>query len=1161
MDGIRNRSAARSVFLTLLACLLSIAMVPTFAVPAYAADPEVSGGSDITASGTYQIASDATGVITVGENLNVTLKGNGTDAISTPNSDLLIQVGDGSTLALESVFISNTTTTAIDVLGKVTINSVGKNIIDGSTDYASFAVIDVRAGDEVTFNGTDDGPFYLYKKAQGSGIGGPANTQSGKINFVGGNYFIKGTQTGAVIGNDSTDAPAGDITISGGRLYVEANARGAAIGGSSMGMPGKVKIAGGQVYIWCDWEGSAIGKGGRGEVGSGTLEVTGGTLKTIVGKNAGAIWGTSTTEPTVTSNVITAEKSNGAEEEVTLLTFDASAYEESGTITAAVDGTPFYTGDLYGYGFVPDTTYTPGNWPVDTSDTNLYFYVTKANHKITVGSDIYNYRWDTSTNSFVFTGTESTIWDGTVDVSWYNTTDTTFTLSTPAQLAGLAAIVAGSYNPGAVVVGNPEYIVDNVVDEGTVDEYHYGLDDFKGKTIRLAADLDMGGVYDEGTDTWSGPNYMPIGGQYCMDITDSTTKLSASFNGTFDGQGHTVSNIYSNRRTDFSFSYSQSIGLIGRLGVHDSDPVETRSSNCAVRNVAVDGYIYGGRSVGGIVGKFGKTDGGATVENCVNNANVVSTDAKGVGGIVGSSWNGGSISNCYNTGTIAGGSPAGGICGSNEITVKNCYNVGTITSSNGANYAMGIGSQNYPSSTFISCYWLAGASAGGGIYQSTVIDCAEKTADELKAPAMLDLLNADKAFVADTENINNGYPILAWQSDEVKSLQIATLSTIDRQLYTGSAIEPEFTVTYKGEALVKGDDYTVTYADNTEKGTATLTIEGIAPYIGVITRTFDIFKAEVNEIAGENRYATAAEEALTAYPDGSEGVIIATGVSFPDALSVAGLAGMLDYPILLTDPNKLSSETEAAIEQLDPTEIITVGGTSAVSASVQYNLGYLVGYKNLTRLSGSDRFETALAIYDFGKEADGWSDTAIVATGMGFADALSISSYAAASESPIFLTDASGNLTNAVKAEIIADTAEIDNAVVVGGTGVVSAATEAWLAEEAATADTTERLSGDTRYDTSYAIAKWAVDNGMTADNAGIATGRNYPDALAGGPMLAKTGSVLLLANEGNTQAFELLSENKGSVEVINFLGGVGAVTPAVRTAALDALGWPSSLL
>ena len=69
------------------------------------------------------------------------------------------------------------------------------------------------------------------------------------------------------------------------------------------------------------------------------------------------------------------------------------------------------------------------------------------------------------------------------------------------------------------------------------------------------------------------------------------------------------------------------------------------------------------------------------------------------------------------------------------------------------------------------------------------------------------------------------------------------VSTIAPQLYTGSAIEPAFTVTFNGEVLTAGTDYTFEFANNTEKGTAKLTIVFINEYAEHkdIERTFTIF--------------------------------------------------------------------------------------------------------------------------------------------------------------------------------------------------------------------------------------------------------------------------------------------------------------------------------
>lgn len=369
------------------------------------------------------------------------------------------------------------------------------------------------------------------------------------------------------------------------------------------------------------------------------------------------------------------------------------------------------------------------------------------------------------------------VWDGkTIDVSWYNAKDTTFDISTPSQLAGLAAIVNGLYNTDITdVIGDKSVIVDNKVtgaENGgglnmSTATYHYGADSFKGKTIRLTADLDMGGKYDAVTATWSGPNYMPIGGQYLMTPNDSTTKISSSFCGTFDGQGHTVYNIYCSRRcTTGSFGDGQAVGLIGRLGVHDNDPAELRPTNPAIRNVAVTGYIYANRSVGGIVGKIGKTtlasgDGstGGIIQNCANFATVSNTDAKGCGGIVGAGWNGGIIENCYNAGRIMSTytCPTGGISGSNEITLKNCYNVGIISAMKDS-YAMGIGTNN-GSATYktavLNCWYLEGSAPGGGYFNGgTPVNDGVLTAEKLKSADFAKTLG--DAFAADTNGVNGG---------------------------------------------------------------------------------------------------------------------------------------------------------------------------------------------------------------------------------------------------------------------------------------------------------------------------------------------------------------------------------------------------------------------
>ena len=363
---------------------------------------------------------------------------------------------------------------------------------------------------------------------------------------------------------------------------------------------------------------------------------------------------------------------------------------------------------------------------------------------------------------------KAAVWDGkSIDVSWYSTTASAFYINTPAQLAGLAAIVNGIYNPDIdTIAGNESYIVDSTGTStsgtSTSDNYHFGLDDFKGKTVYLTADLDMGGVCTAGT--WSGPNYMPIGGQYLMDVTNTDTLIGSSWNGTFNGLGHTINNIFCNRYAASSYYDSQSIGLIGRMGCHDSDAVALWADQPVLRNVTINGYIYGRRSVGGIAGKMGKSNNGCLIENCANFATVRNTDSKGCGGICGASWNGGIIRNCYNAGTVIStySGATGGIAGSNESVIANCYNIGAVSAAS-SGYAMAVGTNNGGGTNISNCYYLKGSAAGGGYYSSVTCSgiIAEKTSAEMRSSGFVTLLG--DAFNADGSNINNGYPILDCQ--------------------------------------------------------------------------------------------------------------------------------------------------------------------------------------------------------------------------------------------------------------------------------------------------------------------------------------------------------------------------------------------------------------
>jgi uncharacterized repeat protein (TIGR02543 family) len=386
--------------------------------------------------------------------------------------------------------------------------------------------------------------------------------------------------------------------------------------------------------------------------------------------------------------------------------------------------------------------------------------------------------------------TVSDSWDGTYDISWYNRTANEFHITTPEQLAGLAYIV----NQGT------EFKLDG--------ETSPEQECFTGKTIYLDNDIYLNDHQVSGEDS-TAKDWTSIAGG------EATENNGAVFDGIFDGQNHKIYNLYIYDTSNYSEYSGRNRGLFG-----------VTSEAAEIKNVTIEnGYIRATRGVGAVVGKTGvlssdgkydasRTGHGTLITNCHNvNTTVISSESKGVGGICGSAWNYAIISQCSNSGAISSTSkyPAGGIAGENEYIIKDCYNSGSISSA--SNNAGGIvGSNKSTTSEISSCYNtgnVSGANAGGiagyqagvsgNCYNIGVIsgtnagaifgqqksdlennnnyylntadkgignlslgndNTVSKTADELQDLA--ETLGA--SYKADTANINNGYPVLTWQT-------------------------------------------------------------------------------------------------------------------------------------------------------------------------------------------------------------------------------------------------------------------------------------------------------------------------------------------------------------------------------------------------------------
>ena len=126
---------------------------------------------------------------------------------------------------------------------------------------------------------------------------------------------------------------------------------------------------------------------------------------------------------------------------------------------------------------------------------------------------------------------------------------------------------------------------------------------------------------------------------------------------------------------------------------------------------------------------------------------------------------------------------------------------------------------------------------------------------------------------------------------------------------------------------------------------------------------------QVVRLAGTNRMDTArlvaaevdkrVQELGFQAPDK---VMLATAFNWPDAVTAGSFGALFGYPILLTDPNQLSPETQNALASLHPDEVDVVGGTAAVSDAVLSAAASAAGGAATRRLAGVDRDATAIVV-------------------------------------------------------------------------------------------------------------------------------------------------------------------------------------------------------
>ncbi|MDD2282823.1 MAG: cell wall-binding repeat-containing protein [Eubacteriales bacterium] len=345
-------------------------------------------------------------------------------------------------------------------------------------------------------------------------------------------------------------------------------------------------------------------------------------------------------------------------------------------------------------------------------------------------------------------------------------------------------------------------------------------------------------------------------------------------------------------------------------------------------------------------------------------------------------------------------------------------------------------------------------------------------------------------------------------------------------------------------AFTVGDSVTLTATPNSGYSFINWTENGVPVPNAASSYTFtassdrilvaNFSSANILRIAGTNRYSTAVEISKLGWPGGSDAAILARGDNYADALAGVPLAYQLDAPILLTSSSQLSAASMEEIVRLGASSVIILGGTSAVSVSVEGELQALG--LTVQRIAGNSRYETACLIAR--ELAQGGSyNTAFIAVGTNFADALSASAYAARAGCPILLTQ-QATLPDYTK-NLIRDMG-ITKTWVIGGTGVISGTVFAQLPGA-------QRIAGNNRYSTGIALAEEFMP--ASTKVACLATGLNFPDAIAGGVLAAKkdTGVILVQGNLSVPNQVVLDFMSGQLIDTIQLFGGTNVINPAMQ--------------
>lgn len=357
-----------------------------------------------------------------------------------------------------------------------------------------------------------------------------------------------------------------------------------------------------------------------------------------------------------------------------------------------------------------------------------------------------------------------------------------------------------------------------------------------------------------------------------------------------------------------------------------------------------------------------------------------------------------------------------------------------------------------------------------------------------------------------------------------QSISNAQISSIPTQLYSGGPCQPKPTVTLGGRVLSEGADYVLSYADNAQPGTATVTVTGMGGYVGSVSANFAVVSAFT--VTQSDRTVTPEEMVVSA----ADTVVIAWGWDTAAVASASVFSAAAGYPLLCVSNTGLTDGQSSQLSAWGAKTAYVVGKSDDRGQTVLDQLQQAgVAYR---QIAGQTDSEIALALKNC---TQNWGNVAVVANPEYSALAVAAGAFAGAAGAPLVYTNSDGTLSDAAL-EALQPFAQV---VIVGDEFQVDIFAQDQLRQAV-------RISGNRDASTSLALVSYAQSAGwyqaepLYATSIADASTQAAWAAVAG---KAKAPFVLVdenscadiaiwaQSNEATVQGYVLLQNSRGSLD------------------------------